>query len=147
MPKSLLSWLNKSFKCGQLPDQQQGQLHPDRYASTALLVDAGFGVKDTFERLEKVGYVPEQLSGILITHEHGDHAQGANRLARPGRCLCTSQGTSLGAKLESPHVIKDMQRFQIDDIEVLLSWSRTMHASRPSLYLSPMIFVWVSAPI
>ena len=89
-------------------------------ASTALLVDAGFGVKDTFERLEKVGYRPDQLSGILITHEHGDHAQGANRLARTWSLpLYASQGTSLGAKLESPQVIKDMQRFKIGDISVL----------------------------
>ena len=43
---------------------------------TRLLVDAGFSAKQIRERLSHIGRTPETLTGILITHEHGDHIQG-----------------------------------------------------------------------
>lgn len=50
--------------------------------ATTLLVDCGFGVRDTLERLRRLGKTPGDLAGILVTHEHGDHAGGVFRLAR-----------------------------------------------------------------
>ena len=41
-----------------------------------LLIDAGFSGKQIRERLASIGRSPETLSGILVTHEHGDHIQG-----------------------------------------------------------------------
>jgi phosphoribosyl 1,2-cyclic phosphodiesterase len=41
-----------------------------------ILVDAGFSLRQIRQRLATIGKVPENLSGILITHEHGDHIQG-----------------------------------------------------------------------
>jgi phosphoribosyl 1,2-cyclic phosphodiesterase len=41
-----------------------------------LLVDAGLSAKQLTLRLEKLGVDPEELTGILITHEHGDHVRG-----------------------------------------------------------------------
>lgn len=49
--------------------------------STRLLLDCGFGVKEVVTRLQKLDLTPEQISGILITHEHDDHAKGAFKLA------------------------------------------------------------------
>ena len=49
---------------------------------TALLLDAGFTAKELERRLEAVGFDPERLTGILITHEHGDHLRGATVFAR-----------------------------------------------------------------
>jgi phosphoribosyl 1,2-cyclic phosphodiesterase len=43
---------------------------------TRLLIDAGFSAKQIRERLAAIGQVPERLSGVIITHEHGDHIQG-----------------------------------------------------------------------
>lgn len=48
---------------------------------TRLLVDAGFSARQIRERLASIGRAPEGLSGILITHEHGDHIQGLGVLA------------------------------------------------------------------
>lgn len=48
---------------------------------TRLLIDAGFSARQIRERLASIGRAPEGLSGILITHEHGDHIQGLGVLA------------------------------------------------------------------
>lgn len=47
-----------------------------------LLVDCGFAVQQCVERMERLGLTPSDLDGILVTHEHGDHAAGVERLAR-----------------------------------------------------------------
>lgn len=42
---------------------------------TRLLIDAGFSLRQIRQRLATIGRVPENLTGILITHEHSDHVQ------------------------------------------------------------------------
>lgn len=49
---------------------------------THVLVDAGISGKRIEEGLRSIGVNPEDLSGILITHEHSDHIQGAGVLVR-----------------------------------------------------------------
>ncbi|OGQ86163.1 MAG: MBL fold metallo-hydrolase [Deltaproteobacteria bacterium RIFOXYD12_FULL_56_24] len=49
---------------------------------TRLLIDAGFSGKEIERRLLSIDVEPETLSGILITHEHGDHVKGAAILSR-----------------------------------------------------------------
>lgn len=46
-----------------------------------LLVDCGFGLADTLKRLQRLALEPGDLHGILVTHEHDDHAGGVARLA------------------------------------------------------------------
>jgi phosphoribosyl 1,2-cyclic phosphodiesterase len=46
-----------------------------------ILVDAGFSARQIRQRLASIGRTPENLSGILITHEHSDHIQGLGVLA------------------------------------------------------------------
>lgn len=48
---------------------------------TRLLVDAGFSGRQIRQRLAQIGKTPENLTGILITHEHSDHTQGLPILA------------------------------------------------------------------
>ncbi len=48
---------------------------------TRILVDAGLSAKQIRQRLASIGRAPENLSGILITHEHSDHIQGLGALA------------------------------------------------------------------
>jgi len=49
--------------------------------STRILVDAGLSGRETFKRLRGLDEKPEQISAILITHEHSDHVSGLQRLA------------------------------------------------------------------
>jgi phosphoribosyl 1,2-cyclic phosphodiesterase len=61
---------------------------------TALLVDAGFSGREIERRAASVGLALERIAGIVLTHEHGDHASGASRLARRlGVPVLTSPGT------------------------------------------------------
>lgn len=83
--------------------------------TTCVLLDAGFGVKDTRERLAQMGVPHERIAAVVITHEHGDHAQGAGRLARAwGMPLYASQGTALEAGIDVVPVA-DGEAFQIGD--------------------------------
>jgi phosphoribosyl 1,2-cyclic phosphodiesterase len=43
---------------------------------TRLLIDAGLSARRICQRLGEIGIAPESLDGILLTHEHQDHAQG-----------------------------------------------------------------------
>ena len=49
---------------------------------TRLLIDCGFSARETVRRLALLGLEPEQLSAILVTHEHSDHCAGVAVLAR-----------------------------------------------------------------
>lgn len=49
---------------------------------THVLMDCGFGLRDAISRLARLGVSAEQLSGIVVTHEHGDHIGGVARLSR-----------------------------------------------------------------
>lgn len=49
---------------------------------SCLLVDAGLSAKQLVLRMKALGVEPEDLSGILITHEHGDHVKGIEVFAR-----------------------------------------------------------------
>ncbi len=60
----------------------------------ALLVDAGFSLRDLARRLQAAGGDPARLVGIALTHEHGDHARGAPRAAAAwGVPVLASAGT------------------------------------------------------
>jgi phosphoribosyl 1,2-cyclic phosphodiesterase len=50
-------------------------------SSTRILVDAGLSGRETFKRLHGLGEHTEEISAILITHEHSDHVAGLQRLA------------------------------------------------------------------
>jgi phosphoribosyl 1,2-cyclic phosphodiesterase len=47
-----------------------------------VLVDCGFSLRETTRRLARLGHSPDQLSAILVTHEHSDHCSGVATLSR-----------------------------------------------------------------
>jgi phosphoribosyl 1,2-cyclic phosphodiesterase len=50
--------------------------------ATLVLVDCGFSLRETESRLQRLGVSGEDLSAILVTHEHSDHCSGVARLSR-----------------------------------------------------------------
>lgn len=61
---------------------------------TRVLVDVGFGPRTIAARLRAAGYAPESITGVVLTHEHVDHASGAlEACARWGWPLHATAGT------------------------------------------------------
>lgn len=94
---------------------------------TRLLLDCGFSVREMVTRLARLDLSPEQLSGILVTHEHDDHARGAFKLAAKYSIpVWLSYGTykMCGRYLPSEHAALDIRLidshtdFSVDAISV-----------------------------
>lgn len=92
---------------------------------TLVLMDCGFGLRDTVSRLARLGVSPEQLSGIVVTHEHGDHIGGVARLAcKFNLPVWLTHGTLRNrpkhfAGIARLHEIDPHQAFSIGEIEII----------------------------
>jgi len=65
---------------------------------THLLLDCGFGIADTANRLERIGLSPANIDAIVVTHEHDDHVGGVPRFARKhGIPVYLTYGTMVAA--------------------------------------------------
>src|SRR5207248_9763122 len=53
---------------------------------TRVLVDAGLSAREIVRRLALVGCDASQLDGVIITHEHSDHAGGLRVLLKSLEC-------------------------------------------------------------
>ncbi|HHY86439.1 MAG TPA: MBL fold metallo-hydrolase [Verrucomicrobia bacterium] len=91
---------------------------------TRILVDAGFSARQIRQRLASIGRTPENLSAILITHEHGDHVQGlgvmAEKLRVPVYCNRPTADAirhQFDAKIEF-HLFETGATFEINDVVV-----------------------------
>ena len=91
--------------------------------TTKILIEAGIPVNRI---REGCGFRLSDISGCLISHEHGDHASHAKDLTRYGIDVYTSQGTIEGTQgtryeLHGPmvHPVKAMQAFKIRSLTIL----------------------------
>ncbi len=92
------------------------------HAGTRLLLDCGFSVRETERRLARLGRSGDELSAIVVTHEHGDHINGVGALARKyGLAVWATAGTlaldRLG-KVTEVHRFNSHQAFALGDLQV-----------------------------
>ena len=94
--------------------------------STRVLLDCGLAPRETERRLARIGLAPADISGILVTHEHDDHAGQAYPFAALHRIpVWLTHGTQ-AAMAESGKVPGDIdtrtilgrEAFAIGDVEV-----------------------------
>jgi len=86
---------------------------------TRILVDIGFGPRTLALRLAAVGCAPESISGVVLTHEHVDHAQGAlQACAKWGWPIHATAGTlaQLPPPLVPVRTLTHGQRWSIGDV-------------------------------
>ena len=60
--------------------------------ATCLMVDCGFGQRETLRRLARLERQPEELAGILVTHEHRLASRCQTRIELSAGELMPSQG-------------------------------------------------------
>ena len=58
--------------------------------NTHLLIDAGISLRRIRDGLRRVGLSPDDLAGVLVTHEHSDHIGGIRMLVKYHRTLLFS---------------------------------------------------------
>jgi len=87
-------------------------------------VDAGFSPRQIRQRLATISRVPENLTAILVTHEHSDHVQGltgiASKLKIPIYCNRATKEAfefQLQTKIRLP-VFETGASFEIGDLLV-----------------------------
>jgi len=82
---------------------------------TRVLVDAGLSAREIARRMTLLGEDPNSLDGILITHEHGDHAGGLRVLMKDLDCpVFISAKTREAYVCERRNVANDEPRRRAD---------------------------------
>ena len=95
-----------------------------RTTRTTVMLDCGFGIRETERRLARLGLLPHELDAILVTHEHQDHVGGVFKFARRhGIPVWLTHGTAQAVGNNSHgvamHLCRDAERVTIGALEVM----------------------------
>lgn len=95
---------------------------------SSVLIDTGISKKRIEEGLHRIDRRPEEISGILITHEHSDHIRGLGVMSRKYHIpIYATKGTIDGIRQsgglgviepELFHVIEPEKKFMVEELEV-----------------------------
>jgi phosphoribosyl 1,2-cyclic phosphodiesterase len=111
------------FRFASLGSGSRGNATLVNWGEGHLMIDCGFSVKETEQRLERFGLHPKDLNAVLVTHEHSDHIKGVAALARryslpvyitPGTYYSRDMG-----ELPDLRLIHSYAPFELDGLRVL----------------------------
>ncbi len=111
------------IKLTTLASSSKGNASVITTAECTLLVDAGISARRLTLGLAECELHPNQLDGVLFTHEHGDHCVGLGQLSKKHdiKVYCTRH-TSHDLKAKAPKAaftsIEPGQSFQIKDLTI-----------------------------
>jgi phosphoribosyl 1,2-cyclic phosphodiesterase len=96
-------------------------------SGSVVMLDCGLALTETERRLARAGLEPSQISAILLTHEHGDHADGAFTFAAAhGITVYLTHGTLAAMKADGRAIdgvklamVNGRQAFFVDGVQVL----------------------------
>ena len=112
------------MRFASLGSGSQGNALVVEVKQTRVMLDCGFGINEIVSRLSRLDLTPQQLSAIVVTHEHSDHIGGVVKFARKFNLpvwLTFGTASVFQDKFSSlPQVfyIAAHQRFSIGDIEL-----------------------------
>ena len=94
--------------------------------NTSVLLDCGFGLNEAVTRLQRLNISADQLTGIIVTHEHDDHASGVFKLAAQFNTpVWLTHGTFKMSSRYLPskvsnlvHIIDSQTEFSINDLSI-----------------------------
>jgi phosphoribosyl 1,2-cyclic phosphodiesterase len=82
-----------------------------------ILIDCGFSLKQFEKRLQNLAVCGQDISAILVTHEHSDHASGVARVASKYAIpLCMTVGTARVLNISDYQIISGGQKLQLLDL-------------------------------
>jgi phosphoribosyl 1,2-cyclic phosphodiesterase len=87
-------------------------------STTRVLLDCGFALRDCERRLARLGLEAGSLAAIVVTHEHGDHVGGVERLARKHDIpVWMTYGTFVASRIGGAGMIKAALDIEINLID------------------------------
>jgi phosphoribosyl 1,2-cyclic phosphodiesterase len=102
------------LRFASLASGSQGNCLIAEVGRTRVLIDCGLNLTDTERRLQRLGVAPGEISAILVTHEHGDHASGVFDFAAAHRVTVYLTYGTLGAMREEGKVVDGVRTIQVD---------------------------------
>ena len=83
---------------------------------TRILLECGVSHK----KLQKLaGFQLTEFQGVLVTHEHKDHAKSALELISRGMPVYMSQGTAEALETDAVQLIENMEQFNIGSFDIV----------------------------
>lgn len=90
-----------------------------------VLVDFGLSARESTKRLKTVGVTPDDLAGVLFTHNHDDHCKGIGVFSRKTNVpLFANEGTAEGIAMKLHeetfdwNIFETSQTFTVGGMEV-----------------------------
>jgi phosphoribosyl 1,2-cyclic phosphodiesterase len=112
------------MRFASLGSGSQGNALVVEAGDTKVLLDCGFATRTTAEKLDNLGISPQDLAGVLVTHEHSDHIAGVFKFARRYEVpVFLTHGTHAAAPrgktpLPECRLIDSHTSFAIGDLEI-----------------------------
>lgn len=92
--------------------------------TTAILIDVGIAGKYILDGLENLDIAPEEIRGILLTHEHIDHVRSLRMMSKKAEdaVVCGTRGTldAVSDKVDPSkcRAVRPGEAFVVGDIQV-----------------------------
>lgn len=97
---------------------------------TTILIDAGISGKKIFQGLSEVGKSPDEVKGLLLTHEHIDHVKSVSMVCKKSSDALVYANESTWEAVKSKRLKDDsldsryspivtMEEFSIDEVKIL----------------------------
>ena len=110
-----------------------------QHNDTVLLIDNGFSLKQFSLRLQRLELEPSAIDGLLLTHEHGDHSGGAQK-------LCEKHGIRPTYLVDTPVVENDYGASLLNDYQQAL-WEFARRDGRPAVNMVAELEPYDHAPL
>lgn len=110
-----------SVRLASLGSGSKGNATLVQLGDQLILIDCGFSAKQIALRMARLGLAPGDLTALLVTHEHSDHARGVKTLAhRYNIPVYASHGTLKAMEFPLPaRCIASHGRFQLGNVDVV----------------------------
>ena len=99
-----------------LASSSAGNVYTVSDKDTRILLECGASLKN----LQKLtGFQLTEFKGVLVSHEHKDHAKAAVELISRGLPVYMSQGTAEALETDAANLIENMEQFNIGSFDIV----------------------------